>query len=61
MMLTMVVACSATHSQWVWSAMLAYGSCNMLLCGLVGGFHCALHASANSFFHIASIRWSWWS
>jgi hypothetical protein len=31
--------------------MLACGSCNMLLCGLVGGFDSALHASANSFFH----------
>jgi hypothetical protein len=41
--------------QWVWSAVLACGSCNMLsmlhkLCGL-GGVHSALHASANSFFH----------
>jgi hypothetical protein len=29
--------------------MIAYGSCNMLLCGLVDGVHSALHASANSF------------
>jgi hypothetical protein len=28
------------------------GSCNMLLCGLLGGFDSALHASANSFFHM---------
>jgi hypothetical protein len=34
--------------------MLACGSCNMLLCGLVGGFDSALHAGATggSFFHL---------
>jgi hypothetical protein len=32
--------------------MLAYSSCNMFLYGLVGGVDSALHASANSFFHM---------
>jgi hypothetical protein len=35
--------------------MLTCGSCNVLLCGLVGGFDSALDASANSFFHSVGV------